>query len=74
VQDLGAEAAVAMLMLQDLEAGLGRSGSRRSNPGIVTPKIPDSDLVAGAGSVDIRQFPGAGNVPAAGVPGTPSNP
>jgi subtilase family serine protease len=54
--------------------GLFSSGQPVAVPGIVVPTIPAYNMVIGAGSVDIRQFLGAANLPAAGIPGTPSNP
>jgi subtilase family serine protease len=43
-------------------------------PGVTVPQIPLYNMVIGNGTVDIRKFIGADNLPAAGVPGTPSNP
>jgi subtilase family serine protease len=54
--------------------GVFSSGQPVPEPGIIIPKIPDYNMVVGAGSVDIRQFLGATKLPAAGVPGTASNP
>jgi subtilase family serine protease len=54
--------------------GLFSSGQPVAVPGIVVPTLPAYNMVVGAGSVDIRQFLGVPNLPAAGIPGTPSNP
>ena len=43
-------------------------------PGVTVPQIPLYNMVIGNGTLDIRKFIGAENLPAAGVPGTPSNP
>ncbi|MGB8841257.1 MAG: S53 family peptidase [Aliidongia sp.] len=54
--------------------GLFSSGQPVPVPGIVVPTVPAYNMVIGAGSLDIRQFLGATTLPAAGIPGTPSNP
>lgn len=54
--------------------GVYSSGQPVAIPGGVVPTLPTYDMVIGTGSLDIRQFLGATNLPAAGVPGTPSNP
>jgi subtilase family serine protease len=54
--------------------GLYYSGQPVAIPGIGLPQIPDYNMVIGTGTVDIRQFIGAAKLPAAGVPGTLSNP
>jgi subtilase family serine protease len=54
--------------------GVFSSGQPIALPGIVVPTIPDYNMVVGTGSIDIRQFMGATKLPAAGIPGTASNP
>ncbi len=70
---------------QKLGAGVYRRNIEGSNgvytsdqpvviPGVTVPQIPLYNMVIGNGTLDIRKFIGAENLPAAGVPGTPSNP
>jgi subtilase family serine protease len=54
--------------------GVFSSGQPIALPGIVVPTIPNYNMVVGTGSIDIRQFMGATKLPAAGIPGTVSNP
>jgi subtilase family serine protease len=54
--------------------GVFSSGAPVPVPGVVVPSIATYNMVVGNGSVDIRQFLGVPNLPAAGVPGTASNP
>jgi subtilase family serine protease len=54
--------------------GLYYSGVPVAIPGIVVPSIGEYNMVIGTGTLDIRQFLGAANLPPAGVPGSLSNP
>jgi subtilase family serine protease len=54
--------------------GVFSSGQPVPVPGVVVPTIATYNMVIGNGTLDIRQFLGVPNLPAAGVPGTLSNP